>query len=236
MFKKFVSIITVFAVLLAFTPVVAADTAPATPTVESILNNYHEKAFAAQAASDTTSYSPRSGDSALTLEQETVNELNAAGYEAYNVTSDNYDFIEEELGTDLSSLGITNNGSYIVVISGEDSTARSGSGRAIVPQPGDGGAGSSFVYSYEGVNYTMRYVTVTAAETGFHRSNYVDLKAKLTTNEYYDMLVSGIKAMIYQAVTDAINSLIGVNYLTPILDILQAIYTNTNFAEDDVLV
>ncbi len=193
MFKKFVSIITVFAVLLAFTPVVAADTAPATPTVESILTDYHEKAFAAQVSSDTdaTAYSSRSVGATLTLEQETVNELTAAGYDAYNVTGDNYDIVGEELNTDLASLGITDDGSYIVVISGEDSASESSSGRAIVPQPGDGGGGtnSPFVYSYEGVNYTMRYVTVADADSnlgGFEE--WIDLLEETNSNSALDLV------------------------------------------------
>lgn len=168
MFKKFVSIITVFAVLLAFTPVVAADTAPATPTVESILDEYQEKTFLAKCSGESATidkHSSHSDNVRWTLEQETVNELNAAGYEAYNVTADNYKTIEKSLNTDLAELGITSDGSYIVVISGEDNSRY---------EPGF----PSFMYTYEGVTYALRYVTVQADDS--HLSNYsqIDLLAE----------------------------------------------------------
>lgn len=243
MFKKLISVITIFAVLIAFTPSVAAEPVTATPTIESILADYHEKALAAQASGDTevAAYSPRSGDTTLSLEQETVNELTAAGYEAYNVTGDNYDAMAESLHTDLGSMGITDDGSYIVVVTDDyleqsDDTSAGTYGLTLPPHlRDDGGIGEGFTYWYEGIRYTMRYVTVTASESGFRAANVVDLRDKLTNNQFYDMLESGIKALLYKAVSDSINSLIGENYLTPIMDILQALYENTTFAEDDIL-
>ena len=42
----------------------------------------------------------------------TVETLNEAGYEAYNVTADNYDTLEDQLQTDFAEMGLDPNGSY----------------------------------------------------------------------------------------------------------------------------
>lgn len=188
MFKKFVSVITVFAVLLAFTPAAAADTVPTTPTIESILDEYQEKAFAAPVSGDTAAtaaYSPRSGDAPLTLEQETVNELTAAGYEAYNVTDDNYDAVEEALNTDLASLGINDDGSYIVALSGDATAANY--------QPGF----PSFNYTYEGVTYALRYVTVQANDSGLLAYSDVDLFTETGETFWEDIAGYSLEAIAY---------------------------------------
>ena len=120
--RKLTAMILVFAMLASLFPAVAADTMSATPTVEEILSEYHRKAFEAQIQGDTESastWSRRSGK-AKTLEQETVDILADAGYEAYNVTADNYEALEEELHTDFADMGLVPEGSYIIVINGED--------------------------------------------------------------------------------------------------------------------
>ena len=165
MFKKLISVLTAFALLIAFSPAVAADATPATPTVESILNEYQDEVFADLHSKNNMSVdakTPRSSDTRLSLEQETINKLTAAGYEAYNVTSENYDTLQRTLKTDLSKLGIFNNNSYIVVISGEEGTRY---------QP----EFPYFTYNYEGISYTMRYVTVQADSTGLNLYTEVDL-------------------------------------------------------------
>ena len=73
-----------------------------TPTIEEILNDYHSKAFEAQTAQEEAgTYSRSASGTGKTLEQETVEELTAAGYEAYNVTGDNFDSLEDSLQTDM---------------------------------------------------------------------------------------------------------------------------------------
>ncbi len=89
MTKKIISLMLIFAMLVPISSAVAADNPTAQPTVEEILNGYHEKAFAARVAEENggvSTDSSRSG-SGKTLEQETVDELTAAGYETYNVTA-----------------------------------------------------------------------------------------------------------------------------------------------------
>lgn len=168
--KRFIALFIIFTMLVSISPaVVANDTIPR-PTVEEILNEYHEKAFEAEIAGETSAatYSPRSGSPEKTLEQETVDTLNAAGYEAYNVTAENYEAIEAQLQTNFDDMGLDPNGSYIIAISGEETEDSSASGinpRAMVPVKPD--YDSTFEYTYNGTTYTMRYVTVTA-ETNNH--------------------------------------------------------------------
>lgn len=165
--KRMIALLLILAMLVSIAPAVVADDTVPRPTVEEILSEYHQKAFEAEAAGETATASTysRSGSSGKTLEQETVDTLNAAGYEAYNVTAENFEALEAQLQTDFADMGLDPNGSYIIAISGEepeDSTASGISPRAMVPYPIEGGGG--FSYTYNGTTYTMRYVTVTCVE------------------------------------------------------------------------
>lgn len=108
MVRKLISITLCALMLLCIgVPALAAtnNTAPTeTQTVEDILNEYHEKSFAletTQSGTGPAARSSRSSSSGKSLEEETVEELTAAGYEAYHVTSSNY----EELETSLLKYG-----------------------------------------------------------------------------------------------------------------------------------
>lgn len=97
-------------------------------TVAEILNDYHAKSFEKQIAQESETvraYARSSGSAEKTLEEETVEELTAAGYEAYNVTSSNYEELEASLKTDFEDLGLDPNESYIIVISGEEAEGTS---------------------------------------------------------------------------------------------------------------
>ena len=121
--KKIISLILICCMVMPMICASAADMPEAQPTIEEILNSYHQKAFEAQAAETRSGASTWSSRSGKTLEEETVDELTAAGYEAYNVTSENYEALEEALQTDFASMGIDPEGSYIIVISGEEPAA-----------------------------------------------------------------------------------------------------------------
>lgn len=106
-------------------------------------------------------------EAAYNICEEVVGQLNALGNEAYVVNGDNYDELEGQLDTDLSELGITREGNYIVSISGE-------------PASGDAAVcaeeGTVFTYEYDGVTYYIRYVTVTAADDSrFVQTDQCDL-------------------------------------------------------------
>ena len=184
--KRLIAIVMIFALLVPISPAVAADEMSAPPTVEEILNEYHRKAFEAwtQGESETASTWSRRGDNEKTLEQETVDTLTAAGYEAYNVTADNYETLENELNTDFASMGLDPEGSYIVVLGGEDPAATEGASTYNVspnPEiigPPDGGS-SYFTHTYNGETYYMRRITVTADQnTALNQTTPVNLLEK----------------------------------------------------------
>lgn len=166
---KLIALTLVFAMIASHSPAVAADEVSAQPTVEEILKVYHQKAFDEQIRGDTdtaSTWSRRSGK-AKTLEQETVDILADAGYEAYNVTADNYEALEEELHTDFADMGLVPEGSYIIVINGEDPAESISSGGTsaynISPNPeiiGPPDGGSPYDYVYNGITYSVRFVSV----------------------------------------------------------------------------
>lgn len=188
MFKKAISFMLVFCMFAAFIPAASAtpDSQPV-KSVEEILNEYHAKSFEAQASKDSpaAANSRSSTGNAPTLEQETVDQLNAAGYEAYNVTSANYNSLQAQLKTDFSDIGLSPNGSYIIVISGEDESNANSRAGGNFDQIiwGDGGGNdqeSSFTHTYNGKTYSMRYVTVTAADNDEYgmTSNFINLRQR----------------------------------------------------------
>lgn len=176
MLKKIIALSLICAMLVPLSPAVAADETTVTPTIEEILNSYHNKAFEAQSAEKNGGASTYArGGSNQTLEQETVAELTEAGYEAYNVTGENYEALEDALNTDFAAMGLDPASSYVVVISGEDPAAQSNPNPRVLPpayddfdgDDGGGGEGDGhtyFEYVYDEKTYYMRYVTVTAAE------------------------------------------------------------------------
>jgi hypothetical protein len=223
--KKVIALILSCVMLVSASPVVTAEDTPVKPTVEEILNEYHQKAFEAQAAEatdKTTTYSNRSGSK--TLEQETVDTLNAAGYEAYNVTAANYSTLEAQLKTDFVSMGLDPNGSYIVVISGEDSddsnNTRAFGDNLITPMPEPGEGGSTFEYTYEGATYTMRYVTVTPVYSS-------TLTRQLTFGVEYAYNSSKWGSIFNAVFTYVIDSKTGKIPVTTIASLLSDIYPNS---------
>jgi len=197
--RKLTALILVFTMLVSLSPAVAADEMSATPTVEEILNEYHQKAFDAQRQGEnesTSTWSTRDG-AAQTLEQETVDTLTEAGYEAYNVTADNYEELETQLKTDFASMGLTPEGSYIVVISGEDSgtsqpdkkqnSSRTSPDMNFEQSPEYGIP--YFNFTYGDTTYRMRYLTVTAADnSALGMTSEVDLLEDMDTDDMRDAL------------------------------------------------
>lgn len=181
--KKIIALTLIFAMLVPFAPAAAAEETAARPTVEEILSQYHQAAFEAEMnGEESAAYSPRAGSNEPTLEQQTVDTLNEAGYEAYNVTADNYDTLEEQLQTDFADMGLDPNGSYFVVIHGGEEQSQNGNARLGDPlrpphqwEDDNGGMPGSFSYVYNGNRYYLRYVTVTpdANESGMQvKSSY----------------------------------------------------------------
>ena len=167
MFKKIIALTLIFAILVPFTAAAAADEPSESRSMEEILDEYHRRAFEAQAQGSTRSVSANSRSGGKTLEEETVDALTEAGYEAYNVTAGNYDTLETQLQTDFAAMGLDPEGSYIIVIHGEpEGSETNGNSRMIDPpteEDFDGPGGyAHFEYLYNGNIYWMRYVTVIA--------------------------------------------------------------------------
>ena len=162
-------------------------------SVEEILNNYHARiADIDKVEASTSRYSLTAEHERIQIKQEALEELTSAGYQAYDVNPDTYDSVEELLQTDLSELGIDSTGSYIVVLSGDPENNNAVAPAAIVPAP-DYGGGSGFSYTYGGVTYSMRYISVYADE-GYRYavSQDIDLIDKLSVDvsELGDLLDS----------------------------------------------
>lgn len=198
MLKKIISLLVIFAMLVPFSSAVAADEPTSQPSIEEILNEYHQKAFEAQPQDETNTaatYSRQATGSSKTLEQETVDTLTEVGYEAYNVTADNYTSLEADLNTDFAEMGLDPDGSYIIVISGEGQNSQSNpnsrSGNKIEQVIGgiEGGGSSNFYYTYGDETYLMRYITVTSAtNSNLNKSDSAILFEDSGTNSesYFD--------------------------------------------------
>ena len=90
--NKLLALILVCCMLLSTIPgaVTAASQSPTQSNLDEILDNYHQKAIEAR-YHQTASSNTRSIENEKSLEEETVDLLIDAGYEAYHVTPDNYD-------------------------------------------------------------------------------------------------------------------------------------------------
>ena len=190
--KKIISLILICCMAMPMICASAADMPEAQPTIEEILNSYHQKAFEAQTAEERGGASTWSSRSGKTLEEETVDELTAAGYEAYNVTSENYEELEEALQTDFADMGLDHESSYIIVISGEEPNGQSNSnGRSFgLPEydmidPGTGG--NYFTYFDGDTTYNMRYVTLTNGDVS-NNELYKANRITLSNIQYFDVI------------------------------------------------
>lgn len=202
---RYIALFVILAMLVPLTSAVAAIDTATRPTVEEIISAYHKEAFESEIAEESenvSTFSRSSSNSEKNLEKQTVDTLNAAGYEAYNITSDNYEILEEQLKTDFSQIGLDPDGSYIIAITGEENT-RSNNARIPTPdisiiQPPDGGASTFFEYTYDGKTYYMRYVTVTAKqESPLGRTGVVDLFADYSGSRLINALDLPIQFFTY---------------------------------------
>ncbi len=192
--KKIICLLlTAVLALLVFAPsaVSAASAKQSTQekSIESILYDFHTKSQLAQNSKNTTySITENNGDK---IRQETVETLQDAGYEAYNVTKDNFEQVEEILATDLHAIGLDENSSYIIVLSGEHPDGVS------TRDAYDGTPGSAFTYKYNGTTYALRYMTVTAADIpAYGEASDVDLLASSSQTVINNCLNTAISAYI----------------------------------------
>ncbi len=216
MLKKCVSIALAIALVLCISsPACAvqgdsAMDAAQTSTVEEVLDSYHSQLFELESQQAAGTYTC-STSAATLITQNTINELQSSGYEAYHVNPDNYTTMGAVLKTDLADLGLEEDGSYLVVISGEDggtgnnnSNSQTAGTSDFNPNPSiyDGGKGLGFKYTYNGVTYSMRYVTVTPADNKklFVIGDEVDLLSKMNADSAMD--IANAVIAVYSALGD----------------------------------
>lgn len=238
--RKMIALFLIFTMLASLSPAVAADATSAPPMVEEILSEYHQKAFEAQTRGETdaTSTWSRWGGSTKTLEQETVDTLTAAGYEAYNVTADNYETLEAELKTDFAGMGLDPEGSYIVVIHGEDpgeTTPTSGQSTfslSPIPEevqlPSDGDGSTYFEYTHDGTTYYMRYVTIipTTQNGMTEESDYAVQPDMFWENTFGEIVNTGLVSLAEKAIEEASEKAVPLGL---VFSILEDWFTDENF-------
>ncbi len=87
---------------------------------------------------------------------DTVAQLNALGYTAYNVNPQNVEEVEAALNTDLEQAGLPADDFYIILIEGDDEEAAQGATRPY----SDTQYSDEYKYTYSGKTYRMRWMTV----------------------------------------------------------------------------
>lgn len=156
--KKVLSIVLTITMFCMFSSnaAFAMDTGNEINIKENIIKDYRERIFEynKQANSDITVASLDSEQSLSKIQTETVDALNNAGYNAYDVNPSTFSNIENVLQTDLEEAGLNPNYSYIIVIEGEEN--KNVNSRAATS--------SSFSHTYNGTTYTLRWMTMYATD------------------------------------------------------------------------
>lgn len=155
-------------------------------TMEQILTEYHS--FLQSVGTENRGvYDATASYAGISMQ--TVNRLRMAGYEAYCVNEENFTDIEASLNTDLSDLGLSQEYTYVIIVSGEEARGNECSVNSSV--------GNQFTYTYNGTSYTMRYVTVTAADDpSFGKASFANLLTSRSQTLIYNCLNTAISAYI----------------------------------------
>ena len=130
------------------------------------------------------------------LGEATVQQLSSIGYEAYNINNQTYYELENELNCSFDQLGMSPEYHYIIVISGE-AAQESRETRSTPSSP--------FTYTYGGTTYTMRYLTVTAADDpAMGKASSINVLQSSTQT----IIQNCLNTMIY-AYIDSVSSFLG---------------------------
>ena len=210
MIKKIAALTLVFVLLALNFPTANADTYVHQPTIEDILNEYQRKSFVSSQVSvsdaPATTYALQKNQAEQTIIQETISDLQSAGYIAYNVVASNYNHLENSLNTNFSELGLDPNESYIITIHGENTAGNLRSnGITVLGAPTEDNlddGSSSFPYTYNGVTYYMRYVTVTPSSNSELRCTSTYALDRIPTKpNYIGDIITTLIAMYIDAVS-----------------------------------
>lgn len=127
-------------------------------------------------------------DLKLEIQAETVTALNEVGYEAYDVNPQTFKEVERTLNTDLESIGLKNDGAYIVTINEEFSEYSAYPG-ALTSDP--------FSYTYGGTTYSLRWMTIRASDDPLMgKTSKVDLLDSPTQQLLINCLDTAINAYL----------------------------------------
>lgn len=165
--KKIISMLLLISLIIMPYKKIEACEKDVNVSVEDILISYHMQLeeIKKQALNARVS----SMDQKKYLQEETVCILQNAGYEAYAINGENFYEIQDALATDLTQLGIKEGELYIAVISGEEENNEKGVSYSAKPS-------GSFAYSYKGKDYSLRYLTITAADnSAYGKASTVNL-------------------------------------------------------------
>lgn len=172
----------VMALTMSGTTAFAKDTAfkdtteTSSCSMDEILLGYHQ---AVLEMNNTESVRTNSSTSALAqIQADTVEALQQAGYEAYDVNPQTYHDVEDTLDTDFGEIGLKPQYSYIVVLQGN--------------------AGNEYTYTYGGTVYTLRNMTITAADDpAMGKASDVDVLKSSSQTLIENCLNTAISAYIF---------------------------------------
>lgn len=161
-------------------------------SVQEILSDFNIKNLKlamSQSNAPTTFQSSSASENLASIRHETVNKLSDLGYSVYEVTSNTYDNVEKALNTDLSSLGLQKGASYIVVVGG-DKTDGSQARQS---------TSTSYSYTYDGKQYTLRTLTVTGTDS----ASYIQASAVDLLTKHSDTIIENMLNAIVAAYAEA---------------------------------
>lgn len=205
--KKFICIALALAVIMASSSVnVLAEETETTKRqsddIERVLEEYYSGVSNIES---TENNYVRKMATRENLQYSAVQELNQLGYEAYVVNSDSYNDVERALGTDLESLGVNSEGSYIVVVHGDEND------NTISPRST---IGSSFTYNYNGSSYVLRYVTVSSNDNSMmvkaNSENVLNSKSKEIIKNFLDASL-GVIISSYSEILGFVGDVLGLS-------------------------
>lgn len=196
--KKIISMVLSFVIILSMSTVAFAANVSNEEIInvsrkDEIIQNYKEKLATIRLqqaeASTMTARTSDLSSAKLDIQAETVEELQSAGYEAYNVNPQTFESVEDALNTDLTSAGLSEDGSYIIMIEGENN-----SDTGISPMAN---TSSSFTHTYNGQTYTLRWMTMFVTDDPiFEKYSEVNLLESNARNVIEHFLDSAVDIVV----------------------------------------
>lgn len=205
MLKKTIALTLIFALLAPASSALAAaceetdQAETAAPTIEEIFNEYHMKSFQEQSTGISLCSAGKS------LEEETVEALNNAGYEAFYITDSNYHDTEDLLRIDFDEIGLSESYSYIIVpqAGGDTDISTTASDTLLPPHTIIDDSNLSGSTYYNGNWYHLRYFTITSADNPDFQVGESYTKSNSYLADTLGDLLSSTLSIVADAATDS---------------------------------